>query len=97
MRLVVEAEVATPAASVPPPGVAHALQVDCYVVHCVVNGDYPHGLLYAAREAGTPFRVGERLRLTLSPEIPDDGAPLVTEPQEVARFGLYYVVAFVKL
>lgn len=94
MTLVVEAEVVTPASAVPPPGIVHALQVDRYHVERVVSGSYPHRILFAARDAGTPFAAGARLLLTLSPQLPESAAPLVTEPAEVARLGLFYCTKF---
>ena len=90
MPLVIEAEVITPAETVPPAGIVHALQVDRYRVLRVVSGSYEAPELFAARESGTPFKVGDRLRLTLSPELPNDAAPLITDPVEVARVGLFY-------
>jgi len=92
--LVVQTEVVAPAAAVPPPGVVHALQVDHYRVLRVLSGDYEWPELFAAREAGTPFLAGVRLRLTLTSELPQGTAPLITTPSEVARFGLFYCVTF---
>ena len=97
MPLVIEAEVVTPAQSVPPAGTVHALQVDRYRVRRVVSGRYEPRELFAAREAGTPFLVGQWIRLTLSPELPKDAAPLVTEAAEVARVGLFYCTKFERL
>jgi hypothetical protein len=97
MTLIVEAEVVTPAPTAPAPGIVHELQVDRYRVLRVVNGSYPHDVLFAAREAGTPFAPGMRLRLTLSPTLPDGAAPLVTEPEQVARVGLFYCIEFEEL
>lgn len=94
VTLVVEAEVVTPAPAVPAAGFVHVLQVDRYRVLRVVSGTYPHDVLFAAREAGTPFAPGMRLRLTLSATLPDSAAPLVTEPEEVARVGLFYCMEF---
>lgn len=97
MSLVIEAEVVTPAVAVPPPGVTHALQVDRYHVLRVVRGSYGERVLVAAREAGTPFMVGERLRLTLSSTLPQGASPLVTELAEAARLGLFYCAAIERL
>lgn len=96
-RLVVEAEVTAPADIVPAPGIVHALQVDRYRVIRVVDGEYDHETLFAAREAGTPFHVGDRLRLTLISELPAGSAPVLTEPAIVVRRGLYYVERFESL
>jgi hypothetical protein len=97
MPLVVEAEVVTPAESAPPAGIVHALQVDRYRVLRVVSGSYEAPELFAAREAGMPFAIGARFRLTLSPELPKDAAPLITDPAEVARAGLYYCLTIERL
>jgi len=94
MSLIVEAEVVTPAPAVPPPGIMHALQVDRYRVLRVLRGSYQPRVLFAAREAGTPFVAGTRLLLTLSPNLPEGAAPLVTEPAEVARVGIFYCSKF---
>ena len=94
MSLVVEAEVVTPAQTVPPAGIVHALQVDRYRVRRVLSGSYVPRELFAAREAGTPFATGDRFLLTLSPDLPKGAAPLVTEPAEVARVGLFYCNKF---
>jgi hypothetical protein len=82
---------------VPPPGVVHALQVDRYEVLRVVSGTYPHEVLFAAREAGQPLRIGERYRLTLAPDLPDSAAPLIAEPAEVVTVGLHYVLKSEKI
>ena len=95
--LVIDAEVITPAETVPPAGIVHALQVDRYLVLRVVSGSYEARELFAARESGTPFKVGDRLRLTLSAELPNDAAPLITDPVEVARVGLFYCLTFERL
>lgn len=95
--LVVEAEVIRPADAVPPAGVVHALQVDEYAVLRVVAGRYEDPVLYAAREAGTPFAAGDLIRLALSPTLPADATPFVTAPIEVNRYGLYYVLEFERL
>jgi len=72
----------------------HALQVDHYRVLRVVSGRYRPRVLFAAREAGTPFVAGARLLLTLSSKLPEGAAPLVTEPAQVARVGLFYCIKF---
>lgn len=96
-RLVVEAEVVRPADMIPPAGVVHALQVDEYAVLRVVDGRYDDPVLYAAREAGTPFAAGDLIWLALSPTLPGGATPFVTDPAEVNRFGLFYVLEFERL
>jgi hypothetical protein len=92
--LIIEAEVVTPGPAVPPPGTVHGLQVDRYRVRRVVSGSYGPRVLFAAREAGTPFAVGTRLMLTLSPKLPESASPLVTDSAEVGRVGLFYCTKF---
>jgi hypothetical protein len=94
--LVVLAEVVAPAEAVPPPGIVHALQVDRYRVMRVISGTYRRRVLFAAREPGSPFAKGERLKLRLSSELPEGTSPLITEPAEVASFGLFYCTRFEK-
>jgi hypothetical protein len=95
--LVVEAEVVTPAAALPPPGFTRALQVDRYRVLRVISGEYDHEELFAARDAGEAFIVGDRLRLTLSPQLPEGGTPMIEDPVAVNRLGLYFVAMFERL
>lgn len=94
--LVVVAEVVVPAEAVPPPGVVHGLQVDRYRVLRLITGKYPRRVLFAAREPGSPFAKGDRLKLWLSSELPEGTSPLITEPNEVASRGLFYVTRFEK-
>ncbi len=94
VTIVVEVEVVAPASAVPPPGVLYALQVDRYRVLHVVRGDYEPTVLFAARQAGEPFTAGTRLRLTLSSVLPSGASPLITEAEQVARFGLFYCLKF---
>jgi hypothetical protein len=95
--LVVEAEVVAPAAALPPPGFTRALQVDRYRVLNVLQGQYDREELYAARDAGEAFHIGERLRLTLSPDLPDGGTPVIDDPSAINAVGLYFVVSFSRL
>lgn len=92
--LIVEAEVTEPGAAVPPRGPVYGLQVDRYRVLGVLQGSYDDDVLFAAREAGAPFSVGDRLRLTLSPTLPEAASPVITDPAEVHRVGLFYLDTF---
>ena len=95
--LVVDAEVVTPAAALPPPGFTRALQVDRYRVLRVVQGRYDHEELYAARDAGEAFAIGDQLRLMLSPELPEGGTPVIEDPYAINAVGLYFVTSFSRL
>jgi hypothetical protein len=95
--LVVEAEVLSPAAEMPPPGFIRALQVDRYRVLRIIQGQYDHEEIYAARDAGEAFAVGDQLRLTLSPQVPEGATPVIDDPVAVNRVGLYFVISFSRL
>jgi hypothetical protein len=95
--LVVDAEVVSPAAALPPPGFTRALQVDRYRVLRVISGDYEHQELFGARDAGEPFVAGEQLRLRLESELPEGSTPVIDDPVAVNRVGLYFVVSFSRL
>ena len=92
--LVVDAEVVIPAPAMPPPGLTRALQVDRYRVLRVISGAYDHEELFAARDAGEPFRAGDRLRLTLRTVLPDGATPVIQDPVAVNRLGLYFLATF---
>jgi len=91
--LVVDAEVVAAAGALPPPGFTRALQVDRYRVLRVLEGEYDREELFAARDAGEPFAIGDRLRLTLSTELPEGATPLLEDPVAASVLGLFFVVA----
>jgi hypothetical protein len=95
--LVVEAEVLSPAAEMPPPGFTRALQVDRYRVLRIIQGRYDDEELYAARDAGESFAVGDQLRLTLTRELPEGATPVIEDPSAINRVGLYFVISFRRL
>lgn len=74
-----------------PAGDQRALGVMHYEVEQVLEGEYPHRDLFVADPAAGDFAAGERHRLELTRELPEQ-ATLLSD-HDTRGFGVFYCVA----
>jgi hypothetical protein len=87
-ELIVVATLRESGRATPAPGDSFTLGVMRYDVEAVLSGDYPHRDLYVADESANAYTPGDRHRLELTRELPDE-ATLLSE-YDTRGLGVYY-------